>query len=150
MSPPVPKTAMVFAAGLGTRMRPITETLPKPLVEIAGRPLLDHAIDRLAAAGVETVVVNTHYLAAQIAGHLAARPLQLHSQFGQHAPGQSFSFSYESQQQMLGADIVVAELTGFIIGQVNDPLGSGSQLHVLAQPAVASCDLALDLGTDAA
>jgi len=69
-----PRVGMVLAAGRGERLRPITDTLPKPLVEIAGRPLLDHAIDRLAAAGVETVVVNTHYLAAQIAGHLAARP----------------------------------------------------------------------------
>jgi MurNAc alpha-1-phosphate uridylyltransferase len=64
---------MVLAAGLGTRLRPITETIPKPLVEIAGRTLIDHAIDRLALAGVERVVVNVHYKAAMVAAHLARR-----------------------------------------------------------------------------
>jgi N-acetyl-alpha-D-muramate 1-phosphate uridylyltransferase len=69
-----PTTAMVLAAGFGTRMRPITDTIPKPLVEVCGRSLIDHAIDRLEAAGVEHVVVNTHYRGAQIAAHLAKRP----------------------------------------------------------------------------
>ena len=68
-----PATAMVLAAGLGTRLRPITDRMPKPLVCIRGRALLDHAIDRLAAAGVETIVVNTHYRSEQIIAHLAAR-----------------------------------------------------------------------------
>src|SRR5260221_1986048 len=68
-----PATAMVLAAGLGTRLRPITDGMPKPLVCIRGRALLDHAIDRLAAAGVETIVVNTHYRSEQIIAHLAAR-----------------------------------------------------------------------------
>ncbi len=68
-----PRQAMVLAAGLGTRLRPLTATLPKPLVELNGRTLLDHAIDRLAAAGVEHVVVNTHYLAAMVAAQLAIR-----------------------------------------------------------------------------
>lgn len=62
---------MVLAAGLGTRLRPVTETIPKPLIEINGRALLDHAIDRLALAGVERVVVNIHYKAALVAAHLA-------------------------------------------------------------------------------
>ena len=69
----VPKSAMVLAAGLGTRMRPITDTTPKPLVEIGGRSLLDHAIDRLALVGVERVVVNLHYKAEMVAAHLAGR-----------------------------------------------------------------------------
>ncbi|MGE5272037.1 MAG: nucleotidyltransferase family protein [Thiohalocapsa sp.] len=69
----MPKSAMVLAAGLGTRMRPITEVLPKPLVEIGGRALLDHAIDRLALVGVERVVVNVHYKAEMVTARLAAR-----------------------------------------------------------------------------
>jgi N-acetyl-alpha-D-muramate 1-phosphate uridylyltransferase len=69
----VPETAMVLAAGLGMRLRPITETLPKALVPIAGKPLLDHAIDRLAAVGVKRVVVNLHHRGAMIAEHLGAR-----------------------------------------------------------------------------
>jgi MurNAc alpha-1-phosphate uridylyltransferase len=68
-----PKSAMVLAAGLGTRLRPMTAHLPKPLIEVGGRPLIDHAIDRLALAGVERVVVNAHYRAAMIAAHLAGR-----------------------------------------------------------------------------
>lgn len=70
---PVPRRAMVLAAGLGTRMRPLTDTLPKPLVRVAGAPLLDHVLDRLADAGVETAVVNVHYLADQIEAHLKDR-----------------------------------------------------------------------------
>ena len=69
----LPRKAMVLAAGLGTRLRPVTETLPKPLIEINGRTLLDHAIDRLALAGVESVVVNVHYKAAMVAAQLARR-----------------------------------------------------------------------------
>ena len=72
MSAP-PQRAMVLAAGLGTRLRPVTDALPKPLVELNGRALLDHAIDRLALVGVEHIVVNTHYLAAMVAAHLACR-----------------------------------------------------------------------------
>jgi N-acetyl-alpha-D-muramate 1-phosphate uridylyltransferase len=68
-----PKTGMVLAAGLGLRMRPITERLPKPLIALGGRALLDHAIDRLEAAGCERVVVNAHYKAAMVEEHLAAR-----------------------------------------------------------------------------
>ena len=64
---------MVLAAGLGTRLRPVTETIPKPLVEINGRPLIDHALDRLTLAGVERVVVNIHYKAAMMAAHLSRR-----------------------------------------------------------------------------
>ena len=68
-----PRTAMVLAAGLGTRMRPISDSVPKPLLEVGGRTLLDHAIDRLAAAGVERVVVNVHYKAEMVIAHLARR-----------------------------------------------------------------------------
>lgn len=67
------KNAMVLAAGLGTRMRPITDTIPKPLVRIAGKPMIDYALDSLVEAGVETVVVNVHHHADQMIAHLGAR-----------------------------------------------------------------------------
>ena len=69
----MPRTAMVLAAGLGERMRPITDKLPKPLVPVAGKPLLDHVLDRLDAQGVERAIVNVHYLADLIENHLASR-----------------------------------------------------------------------------
>lgn len=67
------RQAMVLAAGLGTRMRPITDTIPKPLVRIAGRPMIDYIIDMLVAAGVETIAVNVHHHADQMVAHLKAR-----------------------------------------------------------------------------
>jgi N-acetyl-alpha-D-muramate 1-phosphate uridylyltransferase len=73
MSPPVPKTAMVFAAGLGVRMRPITDALPKPLIKVGGRALIDHCLDRLMENGVERAIVNVHWHADQIEAHLAKR-----------------------------------------------------------------------------
>lgn len=65
-----PETAFVLAAGLGTRMRPLTDTVPKPMVRLEGRPLIDHVLDRLADAGVARVVVNLHYLADVLEAHL--------------------------------------------------------------------------------
>jgi len=70
---PVPEVAMVFAAGLGTRMRPITDTVPKPLVKVGGKALVDHSLDRLAEAGVKTAIVNVHYMASQIEDYLRQR-----------------------------------------------------------------------------
>ena len=70
ISTEVPRTAMVLAAGLGKRMRPLTATRPKPLIEVAGQSLLDHLLERLKAAGVEKAVVNVHYLADAVEAHL--------------------------------------------------------------------------------
>ena len=69
----IPRRAMVLAAGFGTRMRPLTDRVPKPLVEVGGKPLIDHVLDRLADAGVECAVVNVHHFADQIERHVAAR-----------------------------------------------------------------------------
>jgi MurNAc alpha-1-phosphate uridylyltransferase len=70
---PGPTTAMVLAAGLGTRMRPLTDQLPKALVPVAGRPLLDRVLDKLVEAGVRRAVVNVHHFADQVETHLRSR-----------------------------------------------------------------------------
>jgi MurNAc alpha-1-phosphate uridylyltransferase len=69
----VPHTAMIMAAGLGKRMRPLTATRPKPLIEVRGKALLDHVLDKLRTAGVKKLVVNVHYLADLVEAHLAGR-----------------------------------------------------------------------------
>lgn len=69
----MPHTAMVFAAGLGLRMRPITDAMPKPLVKVAGKALIDHCLDRFAGAGVGRAVVNVHYFPDMIIQHLRGR-----------------------------------------------------------------------------
>jgi MurNAc alpha-1-phosphate uridylyltransferase len=71
--PVKPTKAMVLAAGLGLRMRPLTDAMPKPLVRVAGKTLLDHALDRLADADVKEAIVNVHYLPDQIINHTAGR-----------------------------------------------------------------------------
>jgi N-acetyl-alpha-D-muramate 1-phosphate uridylyltransferase len=73
MSVDRPTRALVLAAGLGQRMRPLTNGVPKPLVRLGGRPLIDHVLDRLAGAGIAEAVVNVHYLPGLIEAHLAGR-----------------------------------------------------------------------------
>lgn len=73
MTAPAPRTAMYLAAGLGERMRPLTDYRPKPLVPLAGRPLMDYALEQLHQAGVTRVVVNLHYLGDMIREHLRGR-----------------------------------------------------------------------------
>jgi len=68
-----PTTAMVLAAGLGTRMRPLTDDRPKALVEVAGRALIDHVLRRLGESGVQRAVVNVHWFAERLESHLRAR-----------------------------------------------------------------------------
>jgi N-acetyl-alpha-D-muramate 1-phosphate uridylyltransferase len=68
-----PKTAMVMAAGYGMRLRPLTDTVPKPMVKVLGRPMIDVVLDRLAAAGVARAVINLHHLGEVIRDHLKAR-----------------------------------------------------------------------------
>ena len=70
---PMPYSAVLLAAGLGTRMRPLTEHTPKPLVEVAGQKLIDHALVKLEAAGVRQTVINVHYLADQMETYLKSR-----------------------------------------------------------------------------
>ncbi|HEY2865000.1 MAG TPA: nucleotidyltransferase family protein [Casimicrobiaceae bacterium] len=69
----IPSHAMILAAGFGTRMRPLTDVMPKPLVPVDGKPLINHVLDRLAAVGVGTAVVNVHHFADQIEQHLKPR-----------------------------------------------------------------------------
>lgn len=97
---------MVMAAGLGKRMRPLTATMPKPMVRVAGKPLIDRALDRVEEAGIARAVVNVHYLADAIEAHVGPRP----------APTVSFSDEREHLLET-GGGMVKAQ----IAGQLPDP-----------------------------
>ncbi len=114
----VPKTAMVLAAGLGTRMRPLTLDRPKALVPLAGRTLIDHVLDRLIEAGVERVVVNVHAFADQMEAHLAART-DLQVEISDERPGLLDSGGgIKHARGLLGeAPIIVANIDSIWIEQ---------------------------------
>ncbi len=69
------EAAMIFAAGFGTRMGKLTQSMPKPMIQVAGKPLIDHALGYAAKAGIKTIVVNTHYLADQLHAHLGSKDI---------------------------------------------------------------------------
>ncbi len=110
-TPPVPRTAMVLAAGLGTRMQPLTADTPKALLRVAGRTLLDYALDRLCEAGVTRLVVNAHWHAEQIAARLRARAAREHGEPGGaqgHAWG-GVEMLLQSEPVLLGTGGAVRE-----------------------------------------
>ncbi|WP_282092798.1 nucleotidyltransferase family protein [Epibacterium ulvae] len=77
MTDHTPKSVMLFAAGFGTRMRPVTLEMPKPMVPVAGRPLIDHALDLIDQFGADTIVANTHYLPAPLHQHLEPKGVEI-------------------------------------------------------------------------
>ena len=103
MSGLVSDTAMLMAAGLGKRMRPLTATTPKPMVRVAGKPLIDRALDRVEDAGIAKAVVNVHYLAESIEAHIGAR----------QAPAVTFS---DERAELLetGGGMVKAKAAGLL------------------------------------
>lgn len=100
-TPPAIRSAMILAAGLGTRMRPLTLSVPKPLVEVAGRPLIDYGLENLRQAGVKSVVVNVHYLAEAIRAHL------------DHVPSPAITISDESERLLDSGGGIVKALAHF-------------------------------------
>ena len=98
-----PTQAMILAAGLGTRMRPLTDRTPKPLLELCGKSLMEHAFDRLLAAGVQDVVVNAHWKAEQVEAYLAARGPVPHTTLMREAALLDTGGSVQSALPVLGA-----------------------------------------------
>ncbi len=135
----VPRHAMVLAAGLGLRMRPLSEQRPKPLIAVAGRTLLDRVLDRLVAAGVADIVVNAHYLADQIVDHVARRGRDGSAAAGR-GPGEKarFRVSVEADRLETGGGVALAlpllgEAPFFVInGDVLWLDGPQPTLHCLA------------------
>lgn len=103
----IPRHAMVLAAGLGLRMRPLSAQRPKPLIEVAGRSLLDRVLDRLEAAGVTDIVVNAHYLADRIVDHVGSRNRS--ADFGPGAgPAARIRVSIEAERLETGGGVALA------------------------------------------
>ena len=123
----VTDTAMLMAAGLGKRMRPLTATTPKPLVRVSGKPLIDYALDRLEDAGIATAVVNVHYLAESLEAHIA------------HRKTPRIAFSDEREELLeTGGGMVKAQGQGLL----PDPFYACNADSIwLDGPANAFCDL---------
>ena len=79
-----PSSAVLFAAGFGTRMGELTKTVPKPMLPVAGRPMIDHSIDLLRSAGINNIAANTHYLHDAIAPHLTALGIKISHETGEN------------------------------------------------------------------
>jgi MurNAc alpha-1-phosphate uridylyltransferase len=119
----VPQTAMVLAAGLGLRMRPLTQDRPKALVEVGGRALIDHVLDRLEAAGVERAVVNVHAFADQMEDHLAARTTPRIAISDERSGLLDSGGGIKHARQLLGeAPILVANIDSIWIEDGGSPL----------------------------
>lgn len=140
----MPSTAMVLAAGLGTRMRPLTDDRPKALVEVGGRALIDHMLDRLAEAGVRRFVVNAHAHADRLIAHLDGRPgVALSDERGHDLPletGGGIKFA----QRLLGeAPILVANIDSVWIEDAEPPARAVRELCKGFDPARMSARLLL-------
>ena len=140
-----PTTAMVLAAGLGTRMRPLTDDRPKALVEVAGRALVDRVLDRLAEAGVERAVVNVHWFADRLESHLAARgrgPEIVISD--ERADLLETGGGLKQAMPLLGPDpVFVANIDSVWIDRTGTPGGALNQLARLWNPSIMDAALLL-------
>ena len=143
----VPKTAMVLAAGLGTRMRPLTDDRPKALVEVGGKALIDHTLARLAEVGVERAVVNVHAFADRLIAHLRgySGPLEIViSDERDHALPLETGGGIKAAATHLGeAPILVANIDSVWIEDIEPPAQAIRALYEGFDPALMSCRLLL-------
>lgn len=118
------RTAMVLAAGIGSRMRPLTNDRPKALVEVGGKALIDHVLDRLAEAGVETAIVNVHHFADMMEAHLAKRTTAPRIIISDERPALLDSGGgIKAARHLLGEDpILVANIDSLWVGGETPPL----------------------------
>ncbi len=118
------KTAMVLAAGIGSRMRPLTNDRPKALVEVGGKALIDHVLDRLAEAGIETAIVNVHHFADMMEDHLAKRTAAPKVIISDERPALLDSGGgIKAARHLLGEDpILVANIDSLWVGGETPPL----------------------------
>jgi len=131
-----PRTAMVLAAGLGTRMRPLTDDRPKALVEVQSRALIDHVLDRLVAAGVEKAVVNVHWFADRLEGHLKPRTRPEIVISDERAELLETGGGLKKARLLLGDDpVFVANIDSVWIDRARTPGGALGDLARLWDPA---------------